>query len=297
MPSRSSKASAPAAATASGKPGEQRTQHQQHNSTSNLASPKPNRPVQSILVSPGTSAFPSAATSRRSSSASATARPMSGKCVHFPCAPDKLNSVAYTHSRELYDRSPILPSTIDLDIPSCRSNEEQGWIQCLQRKVKEAADEGRPLPHIKCERPESAPTLGGLTPGMSYDSGTSSSDSEELFTPLSISPPMTMSSPMTLSNSHMDYRNGDKWEKAGSSAMVDCGDAEEEGDSDASSEDECDMRKPGMCSLGKFSRSSLFECDALGGCQSLFQSRLWSQMIELTYFFSLIIECSHTICV
>lgn len=252
-----------------------------------LASPTA-RPLQSILVCHSESSFSSS--SSASSSFSSQQQQVSGKCVHFPCAPDKLNIVAYTHSPELYDRSPILPSAgaASLDIPSCRNDDEEGsWIQCLQRKVKEAVDEGLPAPHTKpveSSTPEhiSVPQTsqhsgssnnggGSSSSSQTYDSsGTSSSDTEELVTPLSCSPPLFTPSRLSPVPSLSIFGRSDE-----KSVMVDAGVEEADDDSEcevASSEDEQPAqqeyfgRRPGMCSLGKFSRSSLFECDAFGGC-------------------------------
>lgn len=260
------------------------------NGTPNFSSAKP---LHSILV--GSSSSSSSTSSSRSVSGSSTNGSystlpglVSGKCVHFPCAPDKLNHVAYTHSRELYDRSPILPSAgaASLDIPSCRNDEEQGsWIQCLQRKVKEAVDEGFPAPHTKPAEgstPEHN-TVSHFSPAYESSSGTSCSDTDELVTPLSCSPPFSTPSfsPEPQEIKQVFLHDSTEWSSVEMvqsevpAAMVDAG-VEEEVDSEcdtASSEDESALshpdsasRRPGMCSLGKFSRSSLFECDAFGGC-------------------------------
>lgn len=273
--------------------------HQQHVPVpiNTVVQPIPSRPLHSILLTPSNSQPGTPGIMSRRPSDSSPSRPtITGKCVHFPCAPEKLNNYSYTHSREHYDRSPILPTAAVLDIPSCRNNENEGsWIQCLQRKVSEAAEQDVPSSPTAEKVAAAAAVSSSDAPVLTSDSS-SSSESEDLVTPLSASPPFQnagLASPSEKRgfNSFFPATSGssagslplsaepddamhcdnelDHWKQSTTSFMVDDGteDHEDEDEEAESDEESAPVRKPGMCSLGKFSRSDLFECDAFGGCE------------------------------
>ena len=259
--------------------------------------------------------------SRRSSSAGSAFSACSSKSVHFQSA-ETLTSVWHTYSPDQYDRSPIIPSGDDLEIPSCKNATEGGWIKCLRRKAKEAAAEGVAPPFISAvfnqpvlkpsQTALSSPDIDGLPlgsspsgiplsftstapdhliPVLSTDESSCSSESSDFEHHLSPMPtddaelsttptpaPLgkhhrTASMELCLSLAFDDTKVKPQWHGEMSEDVVEDDDDDGEQGEDEQDEDEDDEPEPrqrglGMCSLGKFTRSSLYSSDdALGGCE------------------------------
>lgn len=160
----------------------------------NLPKPRPLRPtifpLHPILSKSGSPIHsPTREMSRRSSSAGSCG---SNKSVHFPYHDHQLTSFQFTHSRDQYDRSPIIPSCEDLEIPSCKKAGSGAWMRCLQRKAKEASEAGQAPPFISSvfsgDLSHPAPSPADV-PGLLHEDWSSSSESDEHLSPTSYTPP------------------------------------------------------------------------------------------------------------
>lgn len=242
-------------------------------------------PLHSIITSSNTSPTHSPCMSRRSSSAGSN---VSSKSVRFP---DEIATFRYTHSREQYDRSPIIPSCADLEIPSCKAANSGGWRTCLQKKAREAALANQPPPFISSvwsgdlNHPTPISPSSVLCPSLVHEDWSSSSESEEHFSPTTFTPPPQHDNYQPLSSELLTKSllsttektfSWDNFRTATDSYDDDAEDDDAEVDticrkrdrqSDAESDEDDEDRPARICSLGgKISRTELYsEVDCLGG--------------------------------
>jgi len=245
-------------------------------------------PLHSIITTSSSNTSPthSPCMSRRSSSAGSN---VSSKSVRFP---DEISTFRFTHSREQYDRSPIIPSCEDLEIPSCKAVDSGSWRTCLQKKAREAALANQPPPFISTvwsgdlNHPTPISPSSAVCPSLVHEDWSSSSESEEHLSPTNLTPPPQHDSYLPLSSELLcksllsTSEKTFSWDSFRSATDSYDDDAEEDDDaegdticrkrdrlSEGDSDEEDEDRPARICSLGgKISRTELYsEVDCLGG--------------------------------